>query len=403
LGVAQDPLRLDMLSPDAKVDAVVARAPADCRLREKRTENPYIDARHAMEICNACRYCEGFCAVFPAMTRRREFGDSDLNYLANLCHNCRACFYSCPYVPPHEFGINVPQVFSEIRLRSYETYCFPAVLGSVFRSNGMIVAAATVLGIVMALILASMLIDPGAFGRPVVKPGDFYAIVPYRLMLTLGLATSLLSMVAMAVGAARFWTDAAGGRSVGRASLREGLFDALSLKNLGSPRNRGCNDRGERYTNIRRRFHHLMFYGFMLCFASTCAATAYDHFLGLQAPYALASIPVQLGLWGGIGMLIGTSGLIWLKITGDPQVASPAAAGSDYALLLVLAIIALTGLALLALRGSSVVGLLLVIHLGVVFAFFLMIPYSKMIHGLYRLLALVHSAAERRAGQTTTG
>ena len=23
-----------------------------------------------MTICNACRYCEGFCAVFPAMTRR---------------------------------------------------------------------------------------------------------------------------------------------------------------------------------------------------------------------------------------------------------------------------------------------------------------------------------------------
>ena len=23
-----------------------------------------------MQICNACRYCEGFCAVFPAMTRR---------------------------------------------------------------------------------------------------------------------------------------------------------------------------------------------------------------------------------------------------------------------------------------------------------------------------------------------
>ena len=25
-----------------------------------------------MQICNACRYCETFCAVFPAMTRRLE-------------------------------------------------------------------------------------------------------------------------------------------------------------------------------------------------------------------------------------------------------------------------------------------------------------------------------------------
>jgi citrate/tricarballylate utilization protein len=27
-----------------------------------------------LQICNACRYCEGFCAVFPAMTRRLSFG-----------------------------------------------------------------------------------------------------------------------------------------------------------------------------------------------------------------------------------------------------------------------------------------------------------------------------------------
>jgi citrate/tricarballylate utilization protein len=24
-----------------------------------------IEARRQMEICNACRYCEGYCAVFP--------------------------------------------------------------------------------------------------------------------------------------------------------------------------------------------------------------------------------------------------------------------------------------------------------------------------------------------------
>ena len=31
-----------------------------------------------MQICNACRYCEGFCAVFPAMTRRLEFDAADV-------------------------------------------------------------------------------------------------------------------------------------------------------------------------------------------------------------------------------------------------------------------------------------------------------------------------------------
>ena len=73
------------------------------------------DARRDMEICNACRYCEGFCAVFPAMELRREFSNGDLSYLANLCHNCRACYYACQYAPPHPFGVNVPKSFAELR------------------------------------------------------------------------------------------------------------------------------------------------------------------------------------------------------------------------------------------------------------------------------------------------
>ena len=32
-----------------------------------------------MRICNACRYCEAYCAVFPALERRLTFGEGDLN------------------------------------------------------------------------------------------------------------------------------------------------------------------------------------------------------------------------------------------------------------------------------------------------------------------------------------
>ena len=66
------------------------------------------EANRQIVICNACRYCEGFCAVFPAMERRRTFTDGDFTYLANLCFDCRACFYACQYAPPHEFNVNVP-------------------------------------------------------------------------------------------------------------------------------------------------------------------------------------------------------------------------------------------------------------------------------------------------------
>ncbi len=57
------------------------------------------EVERQMQICNACRYCEGFCAVFPAMTHRLEFGKADIHYLANLCHNCGACLPAC--LPVH--------------------------------------------------------------------------------------------------------------------------------------------------------------------------------------------------------------------------------------------------------------------------------------------------------------
>src|SRR6218665_2529199 len=48
---------------------------------------PEVDGAGQRQVCNACRYCEGFCAVFPAMTRRLEFPKADIHFLANLCHN----------------------------------------------------------------------------------------------------------------------------------------------------------------------------------------------------------------------------------------------------------------------------------------------------------------------------
>jgi citrate/tricarballylate utilization protein len=41
-------------------------------------------------------------------------------------------------------------------------------------------------------------------------------------------------------------------------------------------------------------------------------------------------------------------------------------------------------------------GVLLALHLGLVLGFFLVLPYSKMVHGAYRGLALLRNTQERR-------
>src|SRR4051794_11664689 len=112
------------------------------------------EAARVLEICNACRYCEGFCAVFPAMTRRLAFGKADVNFLANLCHNCGACLHACQYAPPHEFAVNVPRAMAVVRGQTYADYAWPAALGALYKRNGLIVALASAGGVTMFLLLA---------------------------------------------------------------------------------------------------------------------------------------------------------------------------------------------------------------------------------------------------------
>src|SRR5580765_6882839 len=89
--------------------------------------------QHVLTVCNACRYCEQYCPVFPAMERRLTFATADLTYLANLCHNCGECLYACQYAPPHEFGIDVPKTLSKMRVESYEAFAWPSFAAAAFR------------------------------------------------------------------------------------------------------------------------------------------------------------------------------------------------------------------------------------------------------------------------------
>ena len=115
------------------------------------------EVARVLEICNACRYCEGYCAVFPAMALRRQFTDGDLAYLANLCHNCRGCYYACQYTEPHEFALNLPGALAEVRAESWERFAWPAAPARLFQRSGVALAAAFVVGIALIFWLASTL------------------------------------------------------------------------------------------------------------------------------------------------------------------------------------------------------------------------------------------------------
>ena len=162
------------------------------------------EAERLMTICNACRYCEGICAVFPAMEMRNGFAAGDLSYLANLCHNCGACYHDCQYAPPHEFGVNVPKTFAKLRRESYEAYAWPAFLGPLFRNNGVAVCLLSGLGFTLVLGVTLMMNEPGALFRAHEDPSSFYAVMPHDVMVTLFGSVFLFAIFAILASAMIF-------------------------------------------------------------------------------------------------------------------------------------------------------------------------------------------------------
>lgn len=354
------------------------------------------EADRLMTVCNSCRYCEGICAVFPAMEMRRAFSDGDLNYLANLCHGCSACYYDCQFSPPHEFNVNVPATLAKVRAESYEAYAWPRFLAPTFRRNGLVISIATCLSVFAFIAGFAASRAPAVLFSTHIGPGAFYRLMPHNAMAVLFGAAFLYAMIAIAMGVRNFWRDIGepANTLVKATPLWQAIKDASSLRYLDGG-GAGCMNDEDKPTDTRRIYHHLTFYGFLLCFAATTTATGYHYFLGLEAPYPWYDLPVVLGSLGGIGLIIGPIGLLRSKFQRDGELVEARSYGMDVGFLVMLLLTSLTGLLLLVLRATPAMGMLLALHIGVVFALFITMPYGKFVHGFYRFLALVRYAKER--------
>src|SRR3954468_16798834 len=221
--------------------------------------------------------------------------------------------------------------------------------------------------------------------------------MPHDAMVVLFGGAFLYAILALVMGVRAFWRDIAepAGVLADGGSLWQAMRDAASLRYLDGG-GVGCVNEDERPSDRRKIYHHLTFYGFLLCFASTSLATAYHYLIAREAPYPWWDLPVVLGTIGGIGLLIGPAGLLWEKFKRDPVLVDQKRTGMDVAFIAMLFLTSLTGIALLVLRESAAMGPLLALHLGVVFALFITMPYGKFVHGIYRYVALVRYAQERR-------
>ena len=170
----------------------------------------------------------------------------------------------------------------------------------------------------------------------------------------------------------------------------------LRLKYLGGGHGEGCNNEDDAYSLLRRRAHHLTFYGFMLCFAATSVGTLYHYAFGWVAPYDLPSLPKVLGAVGGVSLLLGCAALFYLNLRRDPRHGDTAQRPMDRGFIALLFFSSLSGLVLWLARATPALPALLALHLGVVMALFLTLPYGKFAHGIFRSAALLRYAVEKR-------
>ncbi len=79
------------------------------------------ELRRQFDVCHSCRRCFNLCDSFPKLfdiiddseTMELDSVDSKkFSPVIDACTLCDMCFMvSCPYVPPHEFAIDIPSLF----------------------------------------------------------------------------------------------------------------------------------------------------------------------------------------------------------------------------------------------------------------------------------------------------
>jgi citrate/tricarballylate utilization protein len=349
----------------------------------------YQRAEFQLNICNSCRYCEGYCAVYPALERQTELDPGRIDFLANLCHDCRACLYACMYAAPHEFGIDIPRTLSRVRRRSWkDDLPWPArrLAGLAGAGvTGTLVAFAAVL-----LVLAGATVGLGQLWHQRPAAASPYDVISYPAIVALTGAAFVYGVVVMVLAARAYWLRT-GGQPGGLRSLRAwrtALADAASMRYLRGG-GADCQYPTDAPSPLRRRLHAAVAYGFLACLLATISAGVMQDILGDSPPYPFVSLPVLSGTVGGVALGVGALGLLLAKRQVDPYATDADAVGGDVVLLVALAALALTGLLTLVLRSTAAFGIILVVHLSIVGTCFVLAPSSKFAHVPYRLLALV--------------
>lgn len=346
-------------------------------------------ARFSLNICNACRYCENICPVFKAIELRRTFSENDIVYLANLCHDCRGCYYACQYAPPHTFDINIPKVFGTLRLETYKNYKKSKFSKNLIEKPQLFSIAIFIISFIFYTI--SSIIYTGKLNSVGIsdKNASFYNALPENFLIITLLIPFAISLTIYIKNLINFcdYINIKKCDFLKLSSHIRPLKSVILLEFLDGG-SYGCNYPDEEYSFSRRIYHQFVLFGFKITFISTLIAAFISHILHISPPYTFTSLPVIFGTVGGVLLLLGLTGLLYLRTKMDRIPYNENANSMDMNFIIILLLTVLTGFLVLIFRSTIFMPILLIIHLSIVITFFVMLPFSKLQHAVFRYASI---------------
>ena len=354
--------------------------------------------------CIQCATCSAVCDLADAHhpgprkemlwaqwgMRDRLMADPDLW----LCHQCGDCTQRCPR------GARPGDVMAALRRECVIHYATPRAFGRwanrpanllwIVLIAAAFLAAAAAIWSASGLAAAERALSLGS--QRTVFP--FWDRVPHGLIGAVFTLVIAFDMAVLARGARRFWRalnkDSPSANEVPSTARGTVFWRILWHDDFGR-----CTA-----NRVRRTQHLLVIFGMVgLCLTSLWVVTARWNPL-------LAGLVYPLGFWNPWKVLANLSGLavvLGAALMFVSRGKAPKTAGmttyADAALLGFLVCITLTGFTTELLHLGRIDVLrqaAYAVHLGLVFALLVTLPYSKLAHAIYRTLAMVHAARTGR-------
>jgi quinone-modifying oxidoreductase subunit QmoC len=302
-----------------------------------------------------------------------------------LCQQCSDCVAQCPR------DAKPGKVMQAIAKMTISNYSIPGIAKAAGNMGGTILLA-----IIPTVIILIALAAQDSFSN--IPRGDDGEIVYSEFMATstaidpLFSAFFILSGLVFFIGARKYWRDmssnhaASGGDKPG--SFMSNIGPTIS-EFLTHKRFRECDE-----TEDRANAHLLVFYGFVGLFLTTAWAVVYFYIVGWHSPFAFTNPIKWLGNISAAAGIVGMTMIIIYRFNHAERVGI----GSyfDWSLIVTIYIILLTGIGAEILRLAdlgSVAYPVYAIHLISVLFLFIYMPFSKMAHMVYRMIALVFARA----------